>query len=212
MKYDTQSIKQLSKRKRAQFINSLSGFKSANLIGTCNQQKKSNLAIFSSVVHLGSAPPLLALISRPHSVERHTLQNIIETGYFTINHVNETIYKQAHQTSARYSKDQSEFNQVGLTTMWEADFPAPFVKESIIRLGMSFREKIHIAINQTEMIIGEINFVYVPDNIIDKDGYVHLEKANSVTISSLDSYHSTKLLSHLSYAKPDKKIETVLRK
>jgi flavin reductase (DIM6/NTAB) family NADH-FMN oxidoreductase RutF len=212
MNFNRQTISQLEKRKKARLINSLSGFKSANLIGTCDDKKNTNLAIFSSVVHLGSEPPLLALISRPHTVERHTLENILDTGYFTINHVNEAIFKQAHQTSARYSNEQSEYKEVGLTPEWEADFPAPFVKECSIRLGMTFREKIHLDINDTEMIIGEIAFIHLPGHLLDDDGYVHLEKANIVTVSSLDSYHSTQLLSHLSYAKTDSEIETLNRK
>lgn len=212
MKFNTQSINQLEKRIRTRLINSLSGFKSANLIGTCDGLKQTNLAIFSSVVHLGSEPPLLALISRPQSVARHTLQNIINTGYFTINHVNTDIFKQAHQTSARYPFGHSEFDKVGLTPLWESDFPAPFVNESRIRLGMTFREKVHLAINDTELIIGEISYIQFPDNLFHEDGYVNLEKADTVAISSLDSYHSTQLLSHLSYAKPNQGIKTVFRK
>ena len=52
-------------RYRAQLVNSLSGFKSANLIGTRNKQNHNNLAIFSSVVHLGSSPALVGFITRP---------------------------------------------------------------------------------------------------------------------------------------------------
>ena len=44
-------------RKRIALINSLSGFKSLNLIGTINNQGQTNLAIFNSVVHIGANPP-----------------------------------------------------------------------------------------------------------------------------------------------------------
>ena len=66
-------------RKRAAFINSLTGFKSASLIGTIDNNKKTNLSIFSSVFHLGSNPALVGFINRPDSVERHTLENILQT-------------------------------------------------------------------------------------------------------------------------------------
>ena len=95
MYFSKNTIENLDSRYRAHFINSLSGFKSANLIGTQDNQGHTNLAIVSSVFHLGAHPPLVGMIIRPHSVPRHTLENILETGFYTINHVNKTIYQQA---------------------------------------------------------------------------------------------------------------------
>jgi len=211
MVFYADDIKNLPSRQRALFINSLSGFKSANLVGTCNTNYYSNLSMISSVVHIGSNPPLLAMIIRPHSVARHTLENIINTQYYTINHVNETIYQQAHQTSARYAINESEFKAVGLTELWQENFSAPFVKESRVKMGMKLREHIHLSVNKTEMIIGEIIRVYVTDDIICDDGYVNIEQSGTVAVSSLDSYHSTSLLSHLAYAKPSMPIKKLNR-
>ena len=90
----------LEQRYRAAFVNSLSGFKSVALIGTKDANGQTNLAIFNSFVHIGANPPYIGFISRPDSVDRHTLSNIMETGYYTINHINESIFRQAHQTSA----------------------------------------------------------------------------------------------------------------
>lgn len=205
MMLDSNAIEQMEQNYRALFMNSLSGFKSANLVGTCNDEGKSNLAIVSSVVHLGAHPPLLAMVIRPHTVPRHTLENIQQTGYYTLNHIRQDIYQQAHQTSARYPQDISEFAATGLSEEWLDDFSAPFVAESRIKLGMKFREQHHLAINKTELVIGEVVHIEVPDEIICEDGYVALEKAGTVVISSLDSYHRTELLDHLTYAKPDKK-------
>ena len=104
MKYTKQDIKEMDQRYRAHFINSLSGFKSANLVGTRGLNGLDNLCIVSSVVHLGADPALLAFINRPHTVERHTLENIIETGCYTLNQVNQSIYPKAHHTAARYER------------------------------------------------------------------------------------------------------------
>ena len=126
----------LPDRYRAQLINSLSGFKSCNMIGTVDREGQSNLAIFSSVTHLGSTPPLMLLVSRPDSVGRHSLENIRETKVFTINHVNTSIYEKAHQTSARYPKEVSEFKAVGLTEEYRQGIQAPFVEESKIKMAL----------------------------------------------------------------------------
>ena len=199
---DLVQLMEMEQRKRAQFINSISGFRSVALIGTIDTNGQTNLAIFSSIVHIGSNPPLLSFIMRPDSVERHTLTKIMETGFYTINHINAAIYEKAHQTSARYPKNVSEFDATGLTPVFKNDFVAPFVAESHIQIGMEFKERINISINQTSMIIGEIKFVHYPDNCLLDDGFVDIEKAGTITSSGVDSYHTTQLLQKLEYAKP----------
>ncbi len=195
-------IMDMEQRKRAQLINSISGFRSVALIGTTDTKGQTNLAIFSSIIHIGSNPPLLSFIMRPDSVERHTLTNILETGFYTINHINANMYEKAHQTSARYPKNVSEFDAAQLTPAFKNDFLAPFVAESHIQIGMEFKERINININQTSMIIGEIKFVHYPDNCLLDDGFVDIEKAGTITSSGVNSYHTTQLLQKLEYAKP----------
>ena len=80
--FTTNDFDKMEKRYRAKFINSLSGVKSANLIGTKSTEGKSNLSIVSSAVHIGSDPALMAFIFRPASVPRHTFENILDTPLF----------------------------------------------------------------------------------------------------------------------------------
>lgn len=209
VQWQRHDIEKLSERYRAQLINGLSGFKSANLIGTQDQQKRTNLSIVSSVFHLGSHPPLMGFIIRPDSVRRDTIENLRINPFFTINHVQESIYKQAHQTSARYSKEQSEFEHCGLTPEYINDFTAPFVKESRIKMGLKMLREEKIPENGTLLIIAEIQSVVIPKDCLREDGSLHLEKAGTIAVSGLDQYHQTTTLSRLSYAKVDKKIEEV---
>jgi NAD(P)-dependent dehydrogenase (short-subunit alcohol dehydrogenase family)/flavin reductase (DIM6/NTAB) family NADH-FMN oxidoreductase RutF len=211
MKLTKDNITALETHDRVLFINSLSGFKSANLVGTADALQRSNLSIVSSVVHLGANPPLLGMVMRPHTVSRGTLENILDGGVYTLNHVHEDMYQQAHQTSARYPEDVSEFDEVGFTEQWEDGLDAPFVKESRIKMGMKFREKHTLGINGTEFVIGEIISIEMADELIAEDGFVSLEKAGTVAVSSLDTYHSTNTLASLSYAKPEDKL-TVLNR
>ena len=204
-------IQQLEKQERVLLINSLGGFKSVALVGTVDKKRNENLAIFSSFFHIGANPPLIGMIFRPSPPERDTLNNILETGFYTINHINESIYRQAHQTSARYDASISEFDVTNLKSEFKNDFFAPFVTESNIQLGIEFKEKIEISANNTIMIIGEIVQIYVPENCIQNDGFIDLEKASTVTCSGLDSYHKTIKLDRLSYAKPDKEITSLLQ-
>jgi flavin reductase (DIM6/NTAB) family NADH-FMN oxidoreductase RutF len=72
---------------RANFINSLSGFKPVSLVSTINAAGISNLAIFSNIVHIGADPALVGFINRPREAAPHTIENIEQTGYYTINHI-----------------------------------------------------------------------------------------------------------------------------
>lgn len=199
----TEDITALEPRFRARFINSLSGFKSANLVGTQDAKGITNLSMISSAFHIGADPALMGMIIRPDGVPRDTLDNIKQTGVYTINQVSAQIYKQAHQTSARYDVNVSEFEQVGLTAEYINDVAAPFVAQSRLKFSLQVREIIPLAINNTILVIGEISHVLFVEQALKADGYLDIESLETVAVSGLDGYHTTKRLSRLSYAKPD---------
>jgi len=191
----------MDKRHRVHFINSLSGYKSANLIGTKDSHGVTNLSIVSSVIHLGADPALIAFINRPHSVARNTLDNIFSAGVYTINHVATTFYQEAHHTSARYPANISEFDKTGLDEFY-TDLDAPYVAQSPIKLGVEYREKMNIELNGTVMIIGEIVEVLVEEELVMADGKLDIVAAQSVAVTGLDEYHVSTSLGRLDYAKP----------
>jgi len=206
--FTSSDIQAMQQRYRVNFINSLSGFKSANLIGTTSTDKQTNLAIVSSAFHIGADPALMGFINRPHSVDRHTLENLITIGDYTFNHVNTDIIDAAHQTSARYEREQSEFAETGLTEHWVKQFNAPFVKESHIRIGLRYKEH-HTLLNNTIMVIGEVVYVDIVGDLIGEDGLINIEKAQTTTVSGLDTYHKTNKIKRLAYAKPGIASQTV---
>ena len=194
-------ILKLNDRFRANLINSLSGFKSANLIGTKNKKGQENLSIVSSVTHVGSNPPLLSVVFRPPVVERHSYENILETGSFTINHIDSRFFHKAHQTSARYPRDFSEFTECGLEKEYLKGFFAPFVKESRVKVALEFVEKYEILANKCVFIVGSIKEVYFEDVLALEDGSLDLPKAEVLSISGLDMYCECKKIAKLPYAK-----------
>jgi len=193
----------MDSRRRSAFVNSLSGFKSANLVGTVDAQGQTNLAIMSSVVHLGSQPPLLAMIVRPGGEERHTLVNILATGCYSLNHVNSSMVEKAHQTAARYPQDISEFDAAGLTPTWQAGFGAPMVAQATVSLGLRLREHQELKINGTHLVIGEVVLADIPEAAYRDDGSLDLATADSVALTGLDTYHQSAGYKRMAYAKPD---------
>ncbi|MFN5182539.1 MAG: flavin reductase family protein [Bacteroidota bacterium] len=204
IKFNEHDILSFDQRYRATFINSLGGFKSLALIGTKNKLGQTNLAVFNSIFHLGANPPLFGFIIRPDSVERHTLENICETNYFTVNHVKEDFYIKAHQTSARYPKDVSEFVAVDLSEEYQSDFFAPFVEESPIKIAAEFKQRIDLPINGTVMIVAAIKMVLLPEYCLSSDGFIDIHQLGTIACSGLDAYYSTHKIARLSYAKSEK--------
>lgn len=201
--FDKNELLELNSRYRATLINSLAGFKTAVLIATENSLGQSNLAIFNSLIHIGANPPLYAFICRPDTVKRDTLTNILETGYYSFNYVRSSEFVKAHQTSAKYDTEISEFNAVGFEKTYLNDFPAPFIKDAPVKIAMKFIEKIDIAINGTIMVLGSVEKIIFEEDLISDDGFVALEKADILACTGLDAYYKTLFLGRLSYAKTD---------
>jgi flavin reductase (DIM6/NTAB) family NADH-FMN oxidoreductase RutF len=203
MHFTKNDIHKLDKVTRLNLINSVSGIKPANLIGTRSQEGESNLAIFSSVVHLGSDPALLAFILRPDAeVRRHTYENIRETGYYTINHIHRNFVQRAHYTSAKFEKGTSEFDKCIFGEEYLQNFQAPFVKESKLKMGMKFIEELHIAANDTTLIVGEIQHLFMPEEVMDEKGHLDLSLIDGVGISGLNTYYSIEKIAWFPYARP----------
>lgn len=199
---DRASLDAMEKRRRANLINSLSGYKSANLLGSINAQGLTNLALMSSVFHIGANPPLVGVLIRPHSVPRHSLENILEVGDYTLNVVTRDMYVQAHQTSARYDRAQSEFAAVGLEEEFSSLIKAPYVASSPIRTGLKLIESQTLAVNDTVLLIGEIVELKIDEGLMAEDGQLDHDAAATVAITGLDEYHTASSLQRLAYPKP----------
>ncbi|QTD38522.1 flavin reductase [Polaribacter batillariae] len=202
--FNRKNIDRLDKIYKINLINSCSGFKSANLLGSISTDGKPNVAIFSSVTHLGSNPPTLGFILRPTTVPRNTYKNIKETGFFTINHIFEDIIEDAHHTSAKYPEEISEFDKTNLKEEYKGNFKAPFVKNSPVQMSMKFIEEIYVPSNDVMLIVSQIEELYIKDALLQDDGLVNLSLANVATINGLDTYAIPQFKKQLPYQRPKK--------
>jgi flavin reductase (DIM6/NTAB) family NADH-FMN oxidoreductase RutF len=200
--FSSSAIQSWERFYRANFVNSLTGFKSVSLIGSINSEGQTNLGVFSSIVHIGSDPALVGYINRPTKAAPHTLANIQATGVYTINHIHPAFLEQAHQSSAKYPEQVSEFEEIGLTPEFIESIKAPFVKESRVKYALSLKEIIPITLNNTFLVIGEIQRVKLEDDILQEDGFLSLDKAASLCSNGIDGYYSTQLIDRYEYAKP----------
>ena len=141
-------------------------------------------------------------MSRPDSVQRDTLQNILDTKAYTLNYVQASQYKKAHQTSARYDRGVSEFEKAGFKELYHPACYAPFVEDSVVKIAMQLETTIPIPLNGTVLIIGSIQQVDVHEGLVGEDGFVDLSEAEVLISQGLDAYFTARKIGRLPYAKP----------
>ena len=205
-------IEEMEKIYRLNLVNSCTGYKSANLIATRSKSGNPNVAVFSSVTHIGSNPAMLGFVTRPLSVARNTYNNIRETEYFTVNHIQDKMIEQAHQTAAKYDEEISEFNKTGLVEEYLDGFHAPYVKQSEVKLGCKFVNEYHIKENDTVLVVASIEHIYFDEGIQMPDGWLRLDDAGTVAVNGLDGYSLPSLLDRFHYARPGHEVRSFFSK
>ena len=200
--FNSESLDSLNKIYRINLINSITGYKSANLLGTVSKNGIENLAVFSSVTHLGSNPALLSFFVRPNVVPRNTYKNIKENKFFTVNHISTGKIEDAHHTSAKYEEDISEFDKTNFQSEYKNNWEAPFVKDSAIQLGCKYLNEYYLKENGCSMIIASIEIIFIRKGLLQDDGWVELAKGDIVTVNGLDAYALPKTIKRFEYARP----------
>ena len=202
MHIEQNAIKNWDRIYRANFINCLSGYKPVSLIGTVDENGTPNAAIFSNIVHIGSDPALVGFINRPEAATPHTLNNIRATKQYTINHINSSFVPAAHQTSAKYPEGKNEFIQTGLHVVFKAACIAPFVAESTLQYSLQLVDIMPIEFNKTFLVIGWVTDVFMQEDVLQKDGFIDLDKVGSVVSVGVDGYADVNSFVRFDYARP----------
>ena len=196
------SINRLEKIERINLMNSVTGVKSVLLIGTINRKNSTNLAIFSSIVHISSNPSLIGFFIRTNKkIRRDTFENLVENNNFTLNHIHTSCIKNSHYTSIKFHKDVSEFSTCGFTEQYIDGFSAPFVAESNVKLGLNLKEIVKFESNCSKLIIGEVEHIFLKDRFLENNHTVNLEKSDSISVGGLNTYYKSTKYKSLPYAR-----------
>ena len=193
-------INNLDKSYKINLINSIIGAKSANLVSTISEKEVDNIAVFSSVIHLGSNPPLIGFIIRPQ--ERRitdTYRNIKYLKKFGICSISSKMINKSHLTSKKTASDESEYKLFNIEKDYIENFPVPFAKESQIKIGLNFIEEIFI-VNKCRLIVGEVEIIKINSSIA-KSGNLNFDKLDGITITGISTYNEIKNPLELPYVK-----------
>jgi flavin reductase (DIM6/NTAB) family NADH-FMN oxidoreductase RutF len=196
------AIQSMERFRRRTLMNQLTGFKGLHLIGTQNMNGITNLGLFSNVIHIGANPGYIGFILRPLTVPRHTYENLKSNSWFTLNLVNETMLDAAHQASAKYEGDISEFEECGFTPQYTDLSKAPYVKEASLKLACTYQEEHRILANDTVLVVGKVEEILLPEEVLQEDGFIDLTQLNLVASVGLDAYYTTSFHTRKEYARP----------
>ena len=159
------------------------------LIGSQDSGGVRNLAPFSFATAIASRPMLFAasVSDGPGGKVKDTLANIVATGAFTINIVDEPMLEAMHHSSTPFPADVSEFERVGLTPVAGDRVAAPRVAESPASFEMELRQSLRFDDARTTLVIGQALLMHVRDGLVE-DGEAPPEKLRSVGRLGKDRY------------------------
>lgn len=108
----------------------------------------------------------------------------------------------AHQCSAKYPAEVSEFDAVGLQALMREGISAPFVADSPVQYALQLVEIAPIRHNGTFLVIGRLMGAWVRDDLIEPDGFIAFERAELVASIGVDGYYRPSPIARLPYARP----------
>lgn len=121
---------------------------------------------------LASTPPTTYISVRKERFSHHIIK---ETGEFVINLCTVGLVAAADYCGVKSGKDTDKFKKCSLTAEKAFALSCPTIKESPLCLECKVREVVELGSH--DMFIADIVAVDVDEEIMDKKGKIHLEKA-----------------------------------
>ena len=186
---------------RRTLMNAVAGPRSLFLMGTSHPNGTPNLGLFFNLVHVGANPPLLGILFRPLTVPRHSYSNLIRNNECTLNLVSESMVPQAHQSSASFAEEISEFDAVGLKPEFHGGYLSPTVAESPLQLGLRPIEEHTIQANATILVVLKLEWMRLNKEFVSAEGFLRLEQMQAAVSNGLDGYAGLARSQRFAYAK-----------
>ena len=109
---------------------------------------------------------VLSFAERSDGKPKHSLANLLRTGEFVVNLVDEQIANGMHISSAEVSEEVSEFEQAGFTPAACAAVRHPRILEAPISFECRVFQRIEVG-TLRDLILGEVIHVHVRDGLVD---------------------------------------------
>ncbi|MGA0934131.1 MAG: flavin reductase family protein [Pseudohongiellaceae bacterium] len=152
-------------------------------VGTRSQDGTNNLAPFSFYNAFSSTPPIVGFstIPRLDGRKKDSLQNVLDTGCFTLSAVSHRLVQQMSKSAALLEPEEDEFAYAGLEPAKAEKVNAPYVKDAQLVFECTLNQVISFGDVEGagNLVLGQIINIRIDDDIYD-NGYVDFEKLDPV--------------------------------
>ena len=138
------------------------------LISTRSANGVDNCAPFSFFNVLSEDPPvvIVSFNQRRDGTPKHSFKNILRTGEFVVNMVEESIAGGMHIASGEFGEEESEFEKAGFTPVPATRVKHPMIKESPASFECVLRQRTELGPGRV-FLFGEIVMLHAREGIID---------------------------------------------
>lgn len=153
------------------------------LITSVNENGLVNAAPFSAFNFMGTDPPLVAfcpgLYSDNPPVPKDTRRNVLATGEFVVNMVDEELLEAMTIAGASFPPEVSEIEAMGVTLLPSVDVRPPRIAESPAHLECKVVKDLDLGHNK--IIFGEILRMHIREDLIDAERlHIRYDRLNFV--------------------------------
>jgi len=136
-------------------------------VSTRGRDGVDNAAPFSFFNVMGEDPPIVvvSMDRRGDGTRKDSARNILDTGEFVVNLVDEPLLERMHRCSIEFGPEVSEFAEVGLTAAPARRVAAPRIAEAPVSMECRFHTR--VPFDTRDLIVGVIVWLHVRDGIVD---------------------------------------------
>ncbi len=169
-------------------------------IVTCAHGDQRNLLTVAWTGIVNTIPPKTYISVRP---SRHSYNIIKESGMFAINLTTKDLVRAADWCGVHTGAKVDKFARCHLQTEDASAIPCPILADS--PLALECRVTQIIPLGSHDMFLADIVAVDVDENLIDRDGKLHLERAGLAAYAHGDYYELGKKLGSFGFSVAKKK-------
>lgn len=162
--------------------------------------EKSNILTVAWTGIINTVPPKTYISVRP---KRHSYNIIKESGEFAINLTPSKLIKTADYCGIYTGAKVDKFEKCSLTKEEAQEISCPLIAESPLSLECKVTEIIPLGTH--DMFLADIVAVDVDEELIDKDGKLHLEKAGLAAFAHGEYFELGKKIGYFGFSAAKKK-------
>lgn len=155
----------------------------AVMVSCGDSPEKYNIITIAWTGTINSTPPMTYVSVRK---ERHSHKLISEAQSFVINLTTEDLVKTTDYCGVKSGREVNKFAHLGLTAVAADKVAAPMIEESPVSIECRVTQVIELGSH--DMFMAEVVAIHVDENLIDKNGKLHLEWSKPIVYSHGEYY------------------------